>query len=318
MAPVDEKKGSETELPASPSERRRFRAAAVRTAAVRARAEHLAERAQAGRENHSSLDAVFEIVDTDVEVGGGIIAGALSFRLFLWLLPLALVFVGGLGVIAGVTSNSPKAAAHAVGMAGLVSREFRGTATTASPWYALLVGVPLLLLATRSVLRVLIGVHRLVWADERAAAPKPTVKASVVLLAWFLCLLLLGGLASWLRARSVGLGVVGTIVVAAGFAGVWLLVSLRLPHRGAHWTALVPGALAFGLGLGVIQLVAVYLLSPFALEKQGTYGVLGVAAALLLGLFVIGRLVVAAAEINATLWQREARKGQGETREEAS
>ncbi len=272
---------------------------------MRARAEKLAERAQAGRENHSSLDAVFEIVDTDVEVGGGIIAGALSFRLFLWLLPLALVFVGGLGVIAGVTSNSPKAAAHAVGMAGLVSSEFRSTAKSSSAWYALLVGVPLLIWATRSVLRVLIGVHRLVWADERAAAPKPTVKASVILLAWILCLFILGGLASWLRARSVGLGVVGTIAVAAGFAGIWLLISLRLPHRGVGWRALVPGALAFGLGLGVIQIFAIYLLAPYALAKQGTYGVLGVAAALLLGLFVLGRLIVVAAEINATLWKRE-------------
>ena len=161
---------------------------------------------------------------------------------------------------------------------------------------------------------MLIGVHRLVWADERAAAPKPTVKASVVLLAWLLCLLLLGGLASWLRARSVGLGVVGTIAVAAGFAGVWLLISLRLPHRGVDWTALVPGALALGLGLGVIQVFAVYLLAPYALAKQGTYGVLGIAAALLLGLFIVGRLIVAAAEINATLWQRQARKAHAETR----
>ena len=114
MAPVDEKKGRR------PSCRRRVGAEAFAGGGGLggARAEQLAERAQAGREHHASLDAVFEIVDTDVEVGGGIIAGALSFRLFLWLLPLALVFVGGLGVIAGVTSDSPKAAAHAVGHGG--------------------------------------------------------------------------------------------------------------------------------------------------------------------------------------------------------
>ena len=52
----------------------------------------------------------------------------------------------------------------------------------------------------------------------------------------------------------------------------------------------------------MIQLLAVYLLAPYALAKQGTYGVLGVAAALLLGLFILGRLIVAAAKINATLW----------------
>ena len=44
----------------------------------------------------------------------------------------------------------------------------------------------------------------------------------------------------------------GADIFAAGVAGIWLLISLRLPHRGVHWKALVPGALAFGLGLGLI------------------------------------------------------------------
>src|SRR5206468_11648793 len=239
--------------------------------------------------------------DTDVEVGGGIIAGALAYRLFLWQLPAALAFVGGLAVVAGSNSESPKQAAHAVGLEGLVSSSFKSTASSSAAWYALAVGLPLLLLATRSVLRVLIGIHRLIWADDRGAAPKPTMKASLLLLASFLSLYLLGALASW--ARSAGLGLFAAIAVVAGFAAIWLFVSLRLPHRGAPWSALVPGALAFGLGLGVLHLCAVYLLAPYALEKQGTYGVLGLAAVLLLGLFVVGRVVVAAAEINATLWR---------------
>ena len=37
---------------------------------------------------------------------------------------------------------------------------------------------------------------------------------------------------------------------------------------------------------------------------RDTYGALGLAAALLLGLFIIARLVVAAAVLNATLWER--------------
>ena len=305
MAPVDEQQGGVPE--GSQPERGHLQRATMMTAAARARAQSLAEQAQAGRENHSSLDAVFEIVDTDVEVGGGIIAGALAFRLFLWQLPLALVLVGGLGVIAGFASGTPKSAAHSLGMAGLVSSEFRSTASSSSPWYALLVGLPLLVLATRSVLRVLIGVHRLAWADARAAAPKPKIKASLLLLASFLCLYALALLAGWLRARSAGLGVAPTVAAAAGFAGIWLLVSLRLPHRGADWRALVPGALMFGVGLGALQILAVYLLVPYALAKEGVYGSFGIAAALLLGLFFVGRLIVVAAETNATLWQRRER-----------
>jgi uncharacterized BrkB/YihY/UPF0761 family membrane protein len=54
--------------------------------------------------------------------------------------------------------------------------------------------------------------------------------------------------------------------------------------------------------------VAAYLLGPYALEKQGTYGALGLAAALLLGLWTLGRLLIAGAEINATLWERKRRE----------
>jgi hypothetical protein len=58
--------------------------------------------------------------------------------------------------------------------------------------------------------------------------------------------------------------------VIVPYAGLWLLVSSRLPHRDAPWTALWPGAL-------------------------------------LLALFFISRLVVAAAGLNATLWERRVR-----------
>ena len=60
--------------------------------------------------------------------------------------------------------------------------------------------------------------------------------------------------------------------------------------------------------VGILQVVAAYLLGPYALEKQGTYGALGLAAALLLGLWALGRLLIGGAEINATLWERKRRE----------
>jgi len=80
--------------------------------------------------------------------------------------------------------------------------------------------------------------------------------------------------------------------VALGFTGLWLWTSLRLPHRDAGWIDLLPGALVVGVGVGILQVGAAYLLGPYALAKQGTYGALGLAAALLLSLWVLGRLVV--------------------------
>jgi membrane protein len=280
---------------APPSKLERAR---IRTAALQARAEAVAERAQAGRGDHAALDATFELVERDVEVGGGIIAGALAYRFFLWLLPFGLVLVSGLGLAADATSKS---------LAGLVSSSIASAAKSSTRWYALLVGVPVLFLATRSVLRVLIGSHRLVWTDVRAAAPRPTATATARLLLLICGFFVVSALAGAARAASVGAGVVVSLAVVVPYTAFWLLVSIRLPHRDADWRSLVPGALLFGAGVVVLQLVAVYVIAPLSLSKEGTYGALGIAASLLIGLFMISRLMVAAAAVNATLWERSVR-----------
>src|SRR4051812_36885259 len=145
-----------------------------RQEAVRARMDSLSERAQTERSRRGWVDATFEMADRDVEVAGGIIAGAIAYRFFFWLLPAGLVFVGGLGVVADMTSRSPKSVGSTMGIGGIVSSSLKSASNSHSAWYALIVGVPLLLYATRSVLRVLIGTHRLVWGEIEAARPKPT------------------------------------------------------------------------------------------------------------------------------------------------
>jgi uncharacterized BrkB/YihY/UPF0761 family membrane protein len=90
---------------------------------------------------------------------------------------------------------------------------------------------------------------------------------------------------------------------------IWLLVTLRLPHRDAVWTALIPGCLLVGLGVELLHVLAAYAFAPWAASRQGTYGALGIAAALLFGFFLVSRLVVAAAVLNATLWDRRQPSG---------
>jgi uncharacterized BrkB/YihY/UPF0761 family membrane protein len=279
----------------------------LRTAALRARAQRIAARAAAERSRHRSVDAAYELVDRDIEVGGGIIAGALAYRLFIWMLPFALVLVAGLGLAADAAATSPEQAADRVGLAGLVSSSISSAAKSSSRWYALLVGVPILFLVTRSVLRALIGAHRLVWTDLRAAAPRPTLGATARLLALILCLALVVAGAGAARSRSFGAGIAATLVAVAAYTGIWLLISIGFPHRHVSWRGLLPGAVVFGVSADLIQVVAVYVLGPYALTKQGTYGALGAAAALLFGLYLIGRVIVASAELNATLADRRAR-----------
>jgi uncharacterized BrkB/YihY/UPF0761 family membrane protein len=280
-----------------------------RQQALQARMDRLSERAQEERGRRSWLDAAFELVDRDGEVAGGIIAGALAYRFFFWLLPAGLVFVGGLGVVADAFSDSPKQVATNLGIGGIISSSLHSASNSHSAWYALIVGVPILLYATRSVLRVLIGTHRLAWGDVRDARPKPTYLDAAKLLGVLTAYFVLAGLAGWARARSPGAGLVATILLIVAFTGLWLWTSTRLPHRDGVWVDLLPGALAVGIGIGILQILAAYLLAPYALEKQGTYGALGLAAAVLLSLWAVGRLVIGGAEINATLWERKRREG---------
>jgi uncharacterized BrkB/YihY/UPF0761 family membrane protein len=302
VEPVDEKRAQEPR-----ADRKRLARTKLWAGAMRARAERLEDRAQAERRRHDSVDVVFEAVDRDGEVGGGIIAGALAYRFFIWLLPLALVAVAGLGFASETTDESPESTADSVGLSGLVSDSIARAADSPNRWYALLIGVPVLVWATRSLLRALIGAHRLVWIDLRSAAPKATVAGTVRLLVLLLGFLLVSVLASAVRAWSGGPGLVSTLLVTLPYAGIWLLASLRLPHRGVPWKALVPGALLFGVGLEVLNIVAAYVIAPWAITKQGTYGALGAAAALLLALFFASRLIVGAAVLNATLWERRVR-----------
>jgi uncharacterized BrkB/YihY/UPF0761 family membrane protein len=284
-----------------------FDRARARKAAFQARAQQVAERAEAARANHKTLDAAFEAVARDTEVGGGIISGALAYRFFIWLLPFALVLVAGLGIAADAAGDSPVEAAKTLGLAGLVSQSIASAASGANRWYALLVGVPVLLYVTRSVLRALIGAHRLVWTDLRAAAPRPTPKATARLLGLLLAFFVLTGLASAARAWSTGPGIVIMLLMVVPYTGFWLLVTERLPHRDADWKGLLPGAIAFGIGIELIQIFTALVIAPMSLTKQGTYGALGIAAALLFGLYLVARLMVGAAVINATLWDRQVR-----------
>ena len=299
MEPADEKKIDQPS--ASPSPLQRVRA---RANAARGRLKHLAARAQAERQRHASVDAIFEMADHDSEVGGGIMAGALAYRLFIWLLPLGLVVVAGLGFAAEAASDSPEGAAKSMGLAGLVSSSVASAANSSARWYALLIGIPLLIFTTRSLLRTLIVTHRLVWTDARGAVPKPTLGATLRLLLALLGLFVVSVLASAARASSVGGGILVIVLLPILYTALWVLISKRLPHRDATWRDLVPGALVLACGIEALHVVTAYVLAPYASSKQGTYGSLGIAAALLLGLFLISRLVIASAVINATLVAR--------------
>jgi uncharacterized BrkB/YihY/UPF0761 family membrane protein len=275
-----------------------------RTTDLQAAAKRYAERLEASRARHGSVDAVYVMVDRDGEVGGGIMAGSLAYRLFIWLLPFSLVLVAGIGIGADLTSESNASATRSLGLRGLVAKSVSESSQSSSRWYALVIGIPILIWATRNLLRALVVVHRLVWGDARGGlSQKVTVRATarflVLALAYFVILELARLIGRWTGSYVVG--------VAVGFVGLvvwWLVVSVRLPHQSAPWHALVPGAILMAIGLELISGLGSWFIATRVDSSQSAYGVLGVAAGLLFGLFLISRLVVASAVINATIWDR--------------
>ncbi|HVN62025.1 MAG TPA: YhjD/YihY/BrkB family envelope integrity protein [Gaiellaceae bacterium] len=269
---------------------------------MRARAKRYAERAQAMRAEHGSVDAVYLIADRDSEVGGGLMAGALAYRIFIWLLPFSLVLVAGIGIAAS-TSETPESAAKSLGLQGVVASSVAQAARGSSRWYALLIGIPILLWATRALLKAIVVVHRLVWGDVRRSVPKPTVGATLLFLAmlvgYFVILELARAVGSW--TGSVTLRLLATFL---GIFAWWLVLSMRLPHRGVPWSALVPGAVVMAIGLELLFSIGTFFIAPRVESSQRAYGALGIAAAILFGLYLISRLVVASAVINVTVWER--------------
>ena len=90
-------------------------------------------------------------------------------------------------------------------------------------------------------------------------------------------------------------------------AGLWLIISLEVPHSNARWTDLIPGSLFYAIGFCGVVLFNILILGSLIQTKTSTYGALGTAATLLLAFFLVGRVIVGAAVLNATLYERRSR-----------
>jgi uncharacterized BrkB/YihY/UPF0761 family membrane protein len=108
------------------------------------------------------------------------------------------------------------------------------------------------------------------------------------------------GVVGWIRRHNEVGGMAALLVYGVLVGGAWLLVS-RLPGGDAGWRALVPGALLVGVGLLLVNVFNVYVTTRLVENQANTYGVLGVATALLFSLVLVGRIIVIGAELNASI-----------------
>jgi uncharacterized BrkB/YihY/UPF0761 family membrane protein len=272
------------------------------------RARIVRERSEAARAHHPSVDLCFSLVERDSRIGGGLLAGALAYRLFVLLLPTTLLLVSGLGLYAGTVDETPAKVATKAGLHGLIASQVASTASSDARWIVFVVMVPAVLYALAKLYRALSIVHAIAWHGS-GRGTRVTPRGVGLLGAAFLLTIVAAEIVGWIR-RHDQLGVpTALLAYAALIGGAWLLVSMQLPHRDVRWPAFLPGSLLVGTGLLCVNVFNVYVTTRLVEDRANTYGVLGIAAALLFSLVLVGRLMVVSAELNAAIDERHNRPG---------
>ena len=276
------------------------------------RARSAADRAAAyGRETAARVpgyDRTLAALDRDRRSGGALLAGALAFRLFAALLPLALLATVALGYAANHQQGAVTDAGDAMGIRASLLQSFAESSKLSSGtrWTVAAFGAAALLWSAMAAARAIRAAHALAWHGAVGQFAKP-VQAGLVLIAGLLALAAVWSAVGWAR-EHLGL-LVGLLVAFAAvvpFFGIWLVIASLLPHGEAPWRALVPGALVVAAGLQIIHLGTVLFLTGRVERASATYGSFGAALTILVWLYVISRLIVGSAMLNATLWQRRA------------
>jgi len=282
------------------------RVARARLLAARTRteAEALADRA---RRNPGLLGRAMEAIDRDADIGGNILAGALAYRLFIFALPLSLFLISALGVLAHVFSFDVKTVAEQLGLAGAVTSQVADTGKPSSTIWVALGSFVVLVYVTRVLFRTVVIVHALVWHNPVGVMKRDLGGFTYFGGAIFGQLALVGVIGA-VRVQSPIGGVLALGAFVVLDAALWLMVSLHVPRvADVRWTDLVPGAVLYAVGVVGIQAFNTYILGILLASKASTYGNLGAAAAVLLSFFLLGRVMVGAAVLDATHAARRAR-----------
>jgi uncharacterized BrkB/YihY/UPF0761 family membrane protein len=162
------------------------------------------------------------------------------------------------------------------------------------------------LYASTSLVRALRIANVLAWEEPSRRQPH-LIRDGAILSALLLATISVESGVSYLR-HQVGDGpslLLGLIPMVIGGA-LWVGISWILPHGDARWTALLPGAGLVAVGMAVLHFATVYYFAPKLTRAPALCGSLGTSATLLAWLFVISRVSVSAAFLNATLWRRNA------------
>jgi len=289
-----------------PPDADRPRSVPARTSRLLGRGRDL--QAQAGRrlrtagDEHVTVKLVVDALREDRDTGGALLAGALAFRLFLWLLPAGLVVVALLGF---TNADQVHGDLTGAGLGGFTAATIAQAASQAQQgrWVLLLIGAVGLYSASVSLAKAMWIGTSLAWHLPVSKLRRPP-RAAAVVVTLLLPTLALTLAANWLRTVAYPLGLVATLLMVLLYALFgWVVLSLLPRPAPASVVDLLPGALLIGLGIEGLQLVSAYYLVSRISSSSQLYGALGAAATLLLWGYLLARILISASTVNHTLFR---------------
>jgi len=263
--------------------------------------ERRAERSKVG----AAINVLIDAWNRDSRAAGGLLAGGLAFRLFLWLLPAALVAVSGLGIATGYSSESASQVARDAGLSAVVASTVAAgmAASQAGGVWVLLLGTAFLLWASAGAARALRVATSLLW-QARPPAWR-SMRAALVFLGLAIVSISVQSLLGHLWAGGILAALLARVLATAVIVAVVWWAFFLLPHdpRAAWWWQ-GPGATLVGVGVQMLTIVtSVYFASKLD-RVDDLYSSLGVATVILTWLFLIARLAIWGIGLNVAIWER--------------
>jgi uncharacterized BrkB/YihY/UPF0761 family membrane protein len=276
----------------------------TRIAAARAAGERGLERAQKLPYAHVALHSF----EREQRSGAGLLAGGLAYRFFFWLVAFGLVIAAVASFWVRDDEGSLEHAAKSFGLSGVAARSAAGAVSDGSNarWYLLVSGIALLGYFGVGAVRAMRVTAIIAWELKPTRMRSP-VRSSATFTGLFVLGVVTTLTASWVREHATLLGVLLTCATIAIYLALALCAFSLLPRPvDTTWKSLLPGAVLAAVGTCALHVFTVYYLAAKLERSPKLYGTLGAATVVLLGLYLIARVLVSAMFLNAALHRREA------------
>jgi uncharacterized BrkB/YihY/UPF0761 family membrane protein len=276
----------------------------------RSRTEALTLRAEAARRHAERLPGASlfqEVLAIERRLGGPLLEAGVAFRFFLWLVPFGLVGAAVLSFWDDVDPGTLEQEARRFGLTAAAAHSGAKALEDGERGIVLVLafGVVMLFWFSLGVIRALNLAFSLAWGAGPRRLRRP-LHAIVLFTGLFLVAFAASSGVAWLREQIGAQALVGSLLSAALMIAVALVAMWFLPHGDAHLRDLLPGAALIGVGYQLITVAVLFYFAPRLGRAEETYGAFGTAATMLVWLYVLARLVIGGAFLNAVLYGRRA------------